>query len=140
MKALPQDRKALAELEELKPSESELGPDEIWCIVDSGSGVHGGEKGLHFPKYKVQPNHASRNGHTCIAACGTTMKRRGECRVNALICGEVHRIAFDDIDVDTPVLSVRKMVRNGNYVKMQKGGGYIKNAASEHSEESNSCA
>ena len=127
MKALPKDKEGLKAAEDLKPDDDDLEPDEIYAIMDSGSGVHGGRKGVHFKGYKVQPNRASRNGHTCIAACGTIMKRRGECRVNAEIGGEVHRINFDDIDIDTPVLSVRKIVRNGNHVRMQRGGGYIKN-------------
>lgn len=53
--------------------------------------------------------------------------RRGEVRVNVLSGGEKLIIAFDDIDIDTPVLSVRKIVRNGNHVKMYRGGGYVKN-------------
>ena len=53
--------------------------------------------------------------------------RKGEMTVNAEIGGERHRVNFDDINIDTPVISVRKMVRHGSHVRMMKHGGYIKN-------------
>ena len=95
-------------------------------MVDSGDGVHGA-KTCHFSRYKVQPSVASERGYTCVAACNTIMPRKDEMRVNAEIRGERHRVNFDDINMDTPVISVRKIVRHGNRVRMMKHGGYIKN-------------
>ena len=34
---------------------------------------------------------------------------------------------FDDIDIDTPVMSVRKIVRHGSHVRMMKDRGFFKN-------------
>ena len=124
--ALPTDQEGLEKAETLRPSDDDLGPDEIWCMVDSGAGVHGA-KTCHFGRYRVQPNIASKRGYTCVAACGTIMPRKGEMRVNAEIGGERHRVNFDDISIDTPVISVRSIVRHGSHVKTMKHGGYIKN-------------
>ena len=124
--ALPTDKEGLEKAETLRPSDDDLGPDEIWCMVDSGAGVHGA-KTCHFSRYKVQPNVASKRSYTCVAACGTIMSRKSEMRVNAEIGGERHRVNFDDIQIDTPVISVRKILRHGSHVRMMKNDGYIKN-------------
>ena len=55
------------------------------------------------------------------------MPRKSVMMVNAEIGGEKHRVNFDDINIDTPVVSVRKIVRHGSHVGMMKDGGYIKN-------------
>ena len=48
--ALPTDQEGLEKAEALRPSDDDLGPDEIWCMVDSGAGVHGA-KTWHFSRY-----------------------------------------------------------------------------------------
>ena len=62
-----------------------------------------------------------------MAACGTIMPRKGEMRENAEIGGERHRVNLDDIDIDIPVILVRKIVCHGSNVRMMTDGGYIKN-------------
>ena len=126
MAALPTDKEGLEKAEALRPSNDDLGPNEIWCMVDCGAGVHGAKKS-HFGRCKVQPNVASKRGYTCVAACGTVIPRKVEMRVNAELGGERHRVHFDDIDIVTPAISVRKVVRHGSHVRMIKDGGYIKN-------------
>ena len=43
------------------------------------------------------------------------------------IDGEAHTIDFDDLPVECPIISVRKIVRKGNKVVFQEKGGYILN-------------
>ena len=47
--------------------------------------------------------------------------------MNADNGGERHRVNFDGIGIDTPVISVKKIVRHGSHVRMLKNGSYIKN-------------
>ena len=39
------------------------------------------------------------------------------------------KTVFDDLPVECPIISVRKMVRRGNQVVFQEKGGYIVNEA-----------
>ena len=50
--------------------------------------------------------------------------------LNVTIAGEDHILPIDDLPLEMPILSVRKIVRKGNYVTFRDGGGYIKNAKS----------
>ena len=50
--------------------------------------------------------------------------------VEASIQGENHSIEFDDLPVECPIISVRKIVRKGNKVVFKKKGGYILNEKS----------
>ena len=45
--------------------------------------------------------------------------------MNVEIGGEDHILPMDDLDVDVPILSVRRIVRRGNLVKFRRGGGDI---------------
>ena len=61
------------------------------------------------------------------------MPRRGECRVNAEIGGQHHRVNVDDIEIDTPVLSDGKIVKSNNsYARTIKGGGYVKHKKTDN--------
>ena len=50
--------------------------------------------------------------------------------LNVSIAGEHHILPMDDLPLEMPILSVRKIVRRGNYVAFRDGGGYIKNVKS----------
>ena len=47
------------------------------------------------------------------------------------IDGESHSIEFDDLPVECPIISVRKIVRKGNKVVFQEKGGYILNETTQ---------
>ena len=126
--ALPKTTKALNKLAKKRPSDDELGPDEYFMMMDSGSGSNGAKCKNLFPKYKVHGHSKDRPQQNCITACGTPLEHRGHCNLNVEIGGEDHILPMDDLDVDVPILSVRRIVRRGNLVKFRRGGGYIQNA------------
>jgi len=47
--------------------------------------------------------------------------------VKVTIDGETHIIEFDDLPVECPIISVRKIVHKGNKMVFQEKGGYILN-------------
>ena len=49
--------------------------------------------------------------------------------VKASVQGQTHEIEFDDLPVECPIISVRKIVRKGNKVVFEERGGYILNKA-----------
>ena len=126
--ALPKTTKALNKLAKKCPTDEELGPDEYFMMMDSGSGSNGAKCKALFPKYKVHGHSKERPQQNCITACGTPLEHRGHCNLNVEIGGEDHILPMDDLDVDVPILSVRRIVRRGNLVKFRRGGGYIQNA------------
>ena len=126
--ALPEDRKSLAKLAKRCPTDETLGEDEVYMMMDSGAGCNGGKCKDLFPKYRVQKHSKTRPQQNVVSACGTKLPHRGHVNLNVEIGGEDHKIPMDDIDVDLPILSVRRIVRQGNLVKFRRGGGYIRNA------------
>ena len=126
--ALPRTTKGINKLAKRCPSDEELGPDEFYMMMDSGSGSNGAKCKSLFPKYKVHGHTKDRPQQNCITACGTPLEHRGHCNLNVEIGGEDHILPMDDLDVDVPILSVRRIVRRGNLVKFRRGGGYIQNA------------
>ena len=60
-------------------------------------------------------------------AGGHELKHKGRCKVNAEIQGIDMPIAFSNIQVDVPILSVRRMVKLGNDVIFTESGGTITN-------------
>ena len=126
--ALPEDRKSLAKLAKRCPSDEMLGEGEVYMMMDSGAGCNGGKCKELFPKYRVQKHSKTRPQQNVVSACGTKLPHRGHVNLNVEIGGEDHKIPMDDIDVDLPILSVRRIVRQGNPVNFRQGGGYIRNA------------
>ena len=49
-----------------------------------------------------------------------------------MIDGEDHVLLMDDLPLEMPILSVRKIARKGNYVTFCEGGGYFKNVQTGH--------
>ena len=50
--------------------------------------------------------------------------------LNVSIAGEDHILPMNNLPLEMPTLSVRKIVRKGNSVTFRDGGGYIKNVKS----------
>ena len=96
-------------------------------MMDSGAGCNGGRCKKLFKHYKVHPHDDEHPELNCVSACGTKLEHNGYCNLHVEIGGEEHILPMDDLNVDVPILSVRKIVRNGNYVKCRLGGGYIFN-------------
>ena len=128
--ALPegQDVKtAIMKAGKLTPSDHSLKPGERWCMMDSGAGCNAAKRKKEFPKYQIKNGSKKRR---CVLADGTEIRSEGVVEVRAEIEGEEHIIPFDDLPVECPIISVRRIVRKGNIVKFKKDGGYILNASS----------
>ena len=61
-------------------------------------------------------------------ADGTEVVSKGVIDANLLIQDEVHQAPFEDLPVECPVISVRRICRKKNKVVFELGGGHIYNA------------
>ena len=52
--------------------------------------------------------------------------------LNVVIDGKDHVLPMDILPPKMPILSVRKLVRNGNYETFRDSGGHIKNVKTGH--------
>ena len=105
------------------------GPDEVLCLVDSGSTINAAWIEKHFPQYAkmIHSTEASRRGDTATTACGMELKNKGRCAVHGTVDDLPFSVAFKDMEVELPILSVRKMVRRNNDVRFSGKGGTIRN-------------
>ena len=62
----------------------------------------------------------------CETTCGRILKKVGTDRVNGEVDNKNISIAFDHMQVRTPILSVRKLVRDNHEIYIKKGGGSIR--------------
>ena len=127
--ALP-DKKRIRKLLKAKPNFLQCGPGEVLCLVDSGSTVNAAWIARHFPAFtsKVQPTPASERGDTATTACGKQLRNKGRVVIPAKVAGKAFPVAFKDMEVEMPILSVRKMVKRRNVVRFADGGGTIRNS------------
>lgn len=124
--ALPQDRKGKARLEK-KIQKIFLAPDEKLAMVDSGSFVHAIDSDIELPGHALRP--IDKNDHHIVGetACGGKLVKKGSVVVDCIIDGHRVEVEFDSMKVKTPILSVRKLVRDNHSVKFHKNGGFIHN-------------
>ena len=124
--ALP-DQGKLRKMLRQKPIELECGPDEVLCLVDSGSTVHAAWIEKHFPSYanRVKPTAKSLAGDHATTAGGLKLYNKGRVEVQASSGGLEFSCAFKDMEVELPILSVRKIVKRKNQVLFTDGGGTI---------------
>ena len=106
-----------------------LEADEMVVLVDSGSTINAAFIAEHFPTYadQVIPSRAQTLGEIATTAGGHELKNEGRVRVEATVNGESFPIPFQNMQVDVPILSVRKYVRNGWKFGFDEEGGYMKN-------------
>ena len=90
------------------------------------AGCNAANRKKEFPQYKIKKGSKKRQ---CVLADGTEINSEGVVDVRAEIEDEEHVIPFDDLPVECPIISVRRIVRKGNAVKFKKDGGYVLNAA-----------
>ena len=111
-----------------RPVELECDEDEVLCLVDSGATINAAWIAKHFPQYvmSVRQTPASERGDGgATTACGKHLRNKGRCVVSASAEGQPLAVAFRDMEVEMPILSVRKMVRRRNDVKFTDEGGTI---------------
>ena len=63
----------------------------------------------------------------CVLASGKEIHSKGIIEVEAGIDDETHIIPFEDLPVECPIISIRKIVKKKNVVTFRDGGGYILN-------------
>ena len=69
-----------------KLAKVEVAPDEILCMVDSGSFVHAIDADVELPDHNIRENDPEERPIVCETARGGILKKLGTVRVN----GEVH--------------------------------------------------
>ena len=125
MAALPRDKNGLAKVMK-KMAKVEVAPDEILCMVDSGSFVHAIDADVELPDHHIRENNPKGRSMVCETACGGILKKLGTVRINGEVDNEKVSIEFDHMRVRTPILSVRKLVRDDHEIYIKKGGGSIR--------------
>ena len=131
MAPMPVEAEKIRKALKTRPVELECKPGEVLCLVDSGSTVNAASIAKHFPWYAgmVRPTKKSRAGDFATTACGKQLANKGRCAINSTVDGEPFPVAFKDMDVELPILSVRKMVKRNHVVTFDVEGGTIVNKA-----------
>ena len=108
-----------------------LAEDEQWALVDSGATINAACIKKQFAMYAnhVIASRAQLAGETATTANGQEMKNEGRCRVDATVDGFNFPICFQNMAVDVPIISVRKIVKHGKRVTFEEDGGTIYNRA-----------
>ena len=121
------------------PDSEDLEDGEMYAMMDSGAGCHAAWAKKAFARHKRRKGKQVRR---CVLADGTPMESEDVVDVKVDIEGETHVIEFDDLPVECPIISVRKIVHKGNKVVFKKKGGYILNIKTGkklHCVESTAC-
>ena len=58
---------------------------------------------------------------------GKPLRNKGRCVIHGQVDGQEFPVVFSDVEVELPILSVRKMVKRQNDVQFTAGGGTIRN-------------
>ena len=105
-----------------------LGNDEVLVLMDSGSTINVAKVRKHFPAYvnHVIPSRGSMNGETATTACGKSLRNNGKCIISGMSDSQKIRIPFQDMDVELPIISVRKCVKSGKDVRFFEEGGELR--------------
>ena len=102
------------------PLTNTLKPGEKYCMMDSGAGCNAADAKKEFGAYRIQ---SVRKTQQCVLADGTEIMSKRICSVTALLEREEHLIPFEDLPVECPIISVRKVVKKGNIVKIKSQRG-----------------
>ena len=125
--ALPTDKKSLSKMEKriLTSKKIEVENDEILAMIDSGSFTHAINAAKNLPLHRVTPPGARERRRKAETACGGILEIKGTVELEAEVDGHTLGIKFHDMDVNTPILSVRRMVKDGYIVYVGEDGGFI---------------
>ena len=99
-------------------------------MVDSGSFVHAINAEVEIPNHQLVPPTEQDKQVVAETACGGKLTKQGSVQVQCETDGSKVAIEFDSMRVKTPILSVRKLVRDNNEVRFRRHGGFIQNLAS----------
>ena len=107
----------------------QLADDEMWVMVDSGSGAHCINVGKMLPRHLIQESPGQLKGQVMETAGGHELQNEGQVLVDFETQEGIRsNIVFQNVKVTTPILSVRKLVLKGHKVEFWDGGGCITGA------------
>ena len=92
--------------------------------------VHAIDADVELPDHHVRENDPEERPMDYETACGGIPKMLDTIRVNGEVDNENVSIEFDRMRVRTPILSVRKLVRDDHEIYIKRGGGNIRNTTS----------
>ena len=118
------DHDALIAAAKMCPTE-DLQPGETYALMDSGAGCHAAKKKKHFKRHRLVKSEIPQK---VVLADGSEITSNGVVDALVMIGGELHRIPYEDLPVECPIISVRQIVRKRNKVIFKDKGGYIYNA------------
>ena len=100
--------------------------------MDSGSTINVAKMKKHFPAYAdlVVPSRGSLKGETATTACGKALRNNGKCVISGTSDSQNITVPFQDMDVELPIISVRKCVKSGKDVRFFEGGGELRDRSS----------
>ena len=75
----------------------------------------------------IDPPSASDLNKSAETACGGVLNILGRFTMHCTVDGAKISVPFKHMTVKCPIISVRKLVRDGNEVHFDKSGGWIKN-------------
>ena len=109
--SVPSDKKGQARLQK-KITKIEVEPDQILCMIDSGSFVHAIDATVELPTHVINDNKPDDKHTVAETACGGKLHKLGSVQVDCEADSVDVRIDFDHMKVKTPILSVRKLIRD----------------------------
>ena len=99
--------------------------DEIVAIFDTGSFTHAIDAEKFLPDFEVEACDSDAPGSSAETAGGGVLRRLGTVRTPTDIDGVNVDIKWDHMRVNTPIISARKLVKEGNDVQLTGSGGQI---------------
>ena len=95
-----------------------------WAMLDSGAGVPGTKAKEHCPHLRHDLRGAAIRKR-CITANGGGMSCDSEIELKSEMGGHTINMKFSALPVRCPIFSVRRIVKKGNNIVFNDGGGYI---------------
>ena len=127
--AIPQDKKEQAKIAK-KFKRVSVESDEILAMIDTGSFTHAINARKQLPAHTVEAVDEEMRGKVAETACGGILKVLGSVTVSATVDDTPVCVRFNDMDVQCPILSVRRLCMDGHDVYLNYDGGYIENLES----------
>ena len=102
---------------------------ELIALLDSGSFTHAIDADVELPDHDVVACDPDAPGNSAESACGGIIKKLGVVKTTGMIDDVEVDVTWNHMKVATPILSVRRLVKDGNDLYINKKGGFIINLA-----------
>ena len=112
----------------LKEMRIECDNNELLVMMDSGSFTHAINAETHLPGHEILPPSPKESRRKAETACGGILNIKGVVKVAAEVNDHSLDVKFCHMDVNTPILSVCRLVKDGYEIFICKGGGFIRHA------------